>query len=67
MKGEEMFFTSTVVPSTLRNIMNAFDKRQIELKKRKKELDIQFYNKVVKKMSVEELKSYVADVLKINE
>jgi hypothetical protein len=47
--------------------MNAFDKRQIELKKRKKELDIQFYNKVVKKMSVEELKSYVADVLKINE
>ena len=61
-----MFFAS-VVPSTLRNIMNAFDKRQIELKKRKKELDIQFYNKVVKKMSVEELKSYVADVLKINE
>jgi hypothetical protein len=47
--------------------MNAFDKRQIELKKRKKELDKQFYNKVVKKMSVEELKSYVADVLKINE
>jgi hypothetical protein len=66
MKGEEKFFAS-VVPSTLRNIMNAFDKRQIELKKRKKELDIQFYNKVVKKMSVEELKSYVADVLKINE
>ncbi len=63
-----MFFASILLfPQHTRNIMNAFDKRQIELKKRKKELDIQFYNKVVKKMSVEELKSYVADVLKINE